>query len=101
MWTLFIVLVAIAISPALGLVASMRPRMMTTARVHLGQQRSTPSGWRLAMGEVYFENNCEDRLKDKNGRCPGMPGYQPTVPEDSVPSGSFADFQKASCYLSL
>lgn len=49
----------------------------------------------LRMGEVYYDNNCDARLKDKNERCPGMPGYQPTVPVDSVPSNSFADFQKA------
>lgn len=47
------------------------------------------------MGEVYYENNCEARLRDKNDRCPGMPGYQPTTPVDSVPSGNFAEFQKA------
>jgi len=49
----------------------------------------------LWMGEVYFDNNCEARLKDPNGRCPGEPGYQQIVPPSKAEDSSFAAFQKA------
>ena len=49
----------------------------------------------LWMGEVYFDNNCEARLKDPNGRCPGEPGFQPVVPPAKAEDSSFAAFQKA------
>ena len=50
---------------------------------------------RLYMGEVYHDGqDCEQRLKDHNGRCPGHSGYVPQVVQNSTPS-NFADFQKA------
>ena len=49
----------------------------------------------LWMGEVYFDNNCEARLKDPKGRCPGEPGYQQIVPPAKAEDSSFAAFQKA------
>lgn len=50
---------------------------------------------RLYMGEVYFDNNCEQRLKDENGRCPGESGYKAQVQAAKPEDSSFAAFQKA------
>lgn len=50
---------------------------------------------RLYMGEVYFDNNCEQRLKDENGRCPGEAGFKAQVQAAKAEDSSFAAFQKA------
>lgn len=53
------------------------------------------AGLRRYMGEVYHDGtDCEQRLKDHNGRCPGHSGYVPQVVQNNTPS-NFADFQKA------
>jgi len=50
---------------------------------------------RLYMGEVYFDNSCEQRLKDENGRCPGESGFKAQVQAAKPEDSSFAAFQKA------
>jgi len=57
-------------------------------------KKSTLASSTRVFGEVYFDNNCEARLKDKNGRCPGESGFVPQVVETNTPS-SFKEFQAA------
>jgi len=46
-------------------------------------------------GEVYFDNNCPDNLRDKNSRCPGNAGYTPTTPPPKDEDKDFKAFQAA------
>jgi len=49
-------------------------------------------------GDVFFDNSCEDRLKDQAGRCPGQAGFIPQivpVKEEYKDFKSFAAAQKA------
>lgn len=46
-------------------------------------------------GDVYTDNNCDAKLKDANGRCPGMPGFQPKVMPLKQEQQDFKSFQAA------
>jgi len=46
-------------------------------------------------GDVFFDNNCDDKLKDPMGRCPGMPGFQPKVMPLKKDQKDFKSFQAA------
>lgn len=62
---------------------------------HAAVARARVADGRLFMGEVYFDNNCEQRLKDENGRCPGESGFKAQVQAAKPEDTSFAAFQKA------
>lgn len=46
-------------------------------------------------GDVFMDNNCDAKLKDDNGRCPGMPGFSPKVMPLKQEQQDFKSFQAA------
>ena len=70
-------------------------RWQVAAKAGLSSSVQPAAGLRRYMGEVYHDGtDCEQRLKDPKGRCPGHSGYVPQVVQNNTPS-NFADFQKA------
>jgi len=68
--------------------------LVTLCSSFLSSRLSTRVGTSLN-GDVFYDNSCEDRLKDPNGRCPGEPGFQPKIVPLKKDQKDFKSFQAA------